>query len=107
MKKVIIILVLVAVCAGIGTVYYFNEKKENDELSSKISEAAISYFDKYVSVNDSKSMYKITLKMLKDTDENYDLAGFDGCDEEKTSATVFVNYKNGKAKKTEVLLNCK
>ena len=38
--------------------------------------------------------------------EEYDLKGLEKCDKTKTFANVTIDYKTGKAKKTQVELKC-
>ena len=59
--KTIIIIGVIIVVGAIG--YYFVNSNAGDssELSNKMKTASEDYFTKYISVNDTTSIYKITL----------------------------------------------
>ena len=111
MKKIIIAILLILIVA-ISTTAYFSYQKEQDktnELESKLDTASKSYFEKYISANDSANSYRVTLEDLEKANqngENYDLKGLEKCNKTKTYADVTINYKTGKAKKTQVELKC-
>lgn len=110
-KIIAIIVIIIIVIAVIAGYLYFNEKEQaNQELENKIDTAARDYFDKYVSTNDSRSVYEVTLEMLEEANQNgeeYDLSGLDNCQKQETLVKITVNYSNGQPKKTEVELSCK
>ena len=109
-KIIAIIVIIIIVIAVIAGYLYFNEKEQaNQELENKIDTAARDYFDKYVSTNDSRSVYEVTLEMLEEANQNgeeYDLKGLEKCDKTRTFSNVTINYKNGKAKDAQVELKC-
>ncbi len=112
MKKIIlIVLTLVILAAAGGTAYYYFKTEENKtkKLEAKIDNASRDYFEKYISANDSANIYVVTLKDLEKANqngENYDLKGLEKCNKTKTLANVTIDYKTGKAKKTQVELKC-
>lgn len=110
-KKIIVIIVLILIvgAAGAGYFYFQNTESETDELESKLDTASRAYFEKYVSANDSANSYKVTLEDLETANQNgeeYDLTGLEKCDKTKTFANVTIDYRTGKAKKTQVELKC-
>ena len=111
MKKIIpIIFLVVLIIGGVDVYFYFqNIDNQNTELENKMSTASKAYFEEYVSANDSNNIYKVTLQDLEKANqqgENYDLKGLEQCDKEETFANITINYKNGKAKETQVELKC-
>lgn len=111
MKKAIpIIILVILILGGVGIYFYFqNVDNQNVELENKMATASKSYFEKYVSANDSVNTYKITLEDLENANkngENYDLKGLEKCDKTRTFSNVTINYKNGKAKDAQVELKC-
>lgn len=110
-KKAILIIVLIIVVVGAIGAYLLlqNNEKHNNELENKMETASRSYFEKYVSANDSVNVYKVTLQDLENANKNgeeYDLKGLEKCDKTKTFANITINYQNGKAKKAQVELKC-
>lgn len=110
-KKVVLIIIFIVVILGVIGTYLFlqNNESKNNELENKMATASRDYFEKYVSANDSVNVYKITLKDLEEANkqgEEYDLSGLEKCDKINTFASVTINYKNGKAKKSQVELKC-
>lgn len=105
-SKTIILVGVIVVALAIGYYFLNNNGGENTELSHKMKAASKDYFEKNVSVNDTTSIYKITLERLENSGEEYDLSGLENCDKEKTYANVTVNFKNGEAKDIEVKLSC-
>ena len=105
-SKTIILVGVIVVALAIGYYFLNNNGVENTELSDKMKAASKDYFEKNVSVNDTTSIYKITLERLENSGEEYDLSGLENCDKEKTYANVTVNFKNGEAKDIEVKLSC-
>lgn len=105
-SKTIILVGFIVVAAAIGYYFLNNNGGENTVLSDKMKVASKDYFEKNVSVNDTTSIYKITLERLENSGEEYDLSGLENCDKEKTYANVTVNFKNGEAKDIEVKLSC-
>lgn len=110
-KKIFVIIVLILIVAvAIASYFYFQTaKSETNELENKIDTASRDYFEKYVSANDSANSYKVTLEDLETANQNgeeYDLKGLEKCDKTKTFANVTIDYKTGKAKKTQVELKC-
>ena len=112
MKKkifVIIVLILIIGAAVAGFFYFEGTEKETNELEKKMDTASRDYFEKYVSANDSANSYKVTLQDLEKANQNgeeYDLKGLEKCDKTNTFADVTIDYKTGKAKKTQVELKC-
>ncbi len=112
MKKkifVIIVLILIIGVAVAGFLYFEGTEKETNELEKKMDTASRDYFEKYISANDSANSYKITLQDLEKANQNgeeYDLKGLEKCDKTNTFADVTIDYKTGKAKKTQVELKC-
>ena len=112
MKKkifVIIVLILIIGVAIAGFLYFEGTEKETNELEKKMDTASRDYFEKYISANDSANSYKITLQDLEKANQNgeeYDLKGLEKCDKTNTFADVTIDYKTGKAKKTQVELKC-
>lgn len=106
-KKVskIIIIVILIIVIGIG-VYFFISSKGDTSSDKALKDAALDYFDKYVSVYSASSAYNITLKDLKEAEEDYNLKDYEGCNEEKTYVIVTINNTNGKVIKTEIKKNC-
>lgn len=110
-KKIFVIIVLILiVAAAIASYFYFQTtKSETNELENKIDTASRDYFEKYVSANDSANSYIVTLEDLEKANqngENYDLKGLEKCHKTNTYASVTIDYKTGKAKKTQVELKC-
>ena len=110
-KKVTLIIVLVIVILAIVGAFLFlqNNESHNQKLEDKMATASRDYFEKYVSANDSASVYQVTLEDLEEANKNgeeYDLKGLEKCDKTKTFADITINYQNGKAKKTQVELKC-
>lgn len=107
----VIILIVLAVCALLGSGIYMWNESNNETLKEAMEEPALDYFDKYMSVGTGASAYTVTLKELKEANENngenYKLDIFDKCDDEKTQAIIKINYANGKVDNIEVKLNCK
>ena len=102
-----IIIVGVIILIGAAGYYLLNSQNSGgSKLSNRMTNASRDYFEKYVSVNETKSIYKITLEMLEDSGEDYDLSGLENCDRDRTYANVTVNFKNGEAKDIEVKLSC-
>ena len=102
----IIILIIV------GGVSFFIFTKGNDEKMIKAMQTpAKDYFNNYMSVNSGANAYKVTLKMLKEANQNgadYDLSLLSNCNEEETYAMVSVDFSNGgNAKEATVTLKCK
>ena len=112
MKKkiiVLILLILIVIVAVIGFFYFKDTENQTNDLEKKVATASSDYFEKYVSANDSANSYKVTLKDLEEANQNgeeYDLKGLEKCDKTKTFANVTLDYQTGKAKKTQVELNC-
>lgn len=111
MKKAIpIIILVILILGGVGIYFYFQSvDNQNVKLENKMATASKSYFEKYVSANDSVNTYKITLEDLENANkngENYDLKGLEKCDKTRTFSNVTINYKNGKAKDAQVELKC-
>lgn len=107
--KVIIILVILVILVGALVAGYFWYQSHNKSLEGTMTETAEDYFDKYMSVNTGASAYKVTLKMLKDANkngENYELDNLADCDENKTVATVNIDYATGEVTETTVKLEC-
>lgn len=110
-RNIILMAVLIAVVIlGIGGYFYLGSTKTaNQELANKMDTASRDYFEKYISANDSVNTYKVTLEDLESANksgEEYDLKGLEKCDKTKTYADVTIDYKTGKAKKTQVELKC-
>ena len=55
---------------------------------------------------DSLDLGKEDLEKANQQGEKYDLKGLEQCDKEETFANITINYKNGKAKETQVELKC-
>ena len=93
---------------GISLIYFFMGRTSStkDELSEKMKHASRDYFEKYISVNETTSIYKITLDMLTNAPDNYDLSGMEKCDKNKTYSEVLVNFKTGKPKDITIKLSC-
>ena len=104
---VVIIVIIVSVVAGL---FFFRKSEENLKAEeNRMKEAAESYFDKYMSSNESTQVYEVTLGMLEEANDNgeeYDLTGLEDCSKTDTVAEITINYQNGKPKKTEVTLKC-
>ncbi len=110
-KKIIILIILILIItSGVVAYLYFKQNEEGiNELEKKIDTASRDYFEKYVSANDSANSYIVTLKDLEKANqngENYDLKGLEKCHKTNTYASVTIDYKTGKAKKTQVELKC-
>ena len=109
-KIVLIVLTIVIIIAIIGVILFVqNNETKKHNLEKKMETASRDYFEKYVSANDSASIYKVTLEDLESANKNgeeYDLKGLEKCDKTKTFADITINYQNGKAKKTQVELKC-
>ena len=104
-KKVIIIIAIVLLVLACGVGYYMYENSKQGESDDRVLvEAALDYFDKYVSVYSGSSAYTITLKDLKE--KNYQLDKFTGCDENKTYITITIDTANGKVIETEIEKKC-
>ncbi len=108
MGKSKLFVVLGVIIIGISLGYFFMGKttSTSDELSEKMDYASRDYFEKYISVNETTSIYKITLDMLYSSGEDYDLSGLENCDKNKTHSEVFVNFKTGQPKEVNVKLSC-
>lgn len=107
----VIILIILILIASLGFCVYRWNDSNNESLKEAMEEPALDYFDKYMSVGTGASAYTVTLKELKEANSNngedYKLDIFDKCDDEKTQATIKINYANGKVDNIEVKLNCK
>lgn len=107
----LIILIILILIASLGFGVYMWNNSNNESLKEAMEEPALDYFDKYMSVGTGASAYTVTLKELKEANENngenYKLDIFDKCDDEKTQAIIKINYANGKVDNIEVKLNCK
>ena len=103
--KIIIILLIVVVLCGLGYYLFFSTKNEK-VLKDKMIKASRDYFEKYMSVNDSTYSYVVTLSMLENAEEKYDLKGLEKCNKNTTKAELIINYNTGKPKKVKVELNC-
>lgn len=91
---------------AVGVVWFLYHKKGDDENNKVLKEAALDYFDKYVSVYSASSAYKITLKDLKKAETSYDLKMFEKCDDENTYVIITINNANGKVIDTEIRKKC-
>ena len=104
---VVMSVIIVSVVAGL---FFFRKSEENLQAEeNRMKEAAESYFDKYMSSNESTQVYEVTLGMLEEANDNgeeYDLTGLEDCSKTDTVAEITINYQNGKPKKTEVTLKC-
>ncbi|MBR3198543.1 MAG: hypothetical protein IKG27_00855 [Bacilli bacterium] len=105
----VIIIAVILIVALIGGFFFFAKSKTDKTLEKKLDTASREYFTKYMSANDSTSIYVVTLDMLKSANnqgEKYDLKGLEKCQGQKTLARVTIDYNNGEPKKVEVELNC-
>ena len=61
---VVIIVIIVSIVAGL---FFFRKSEENLQAEeNRMKEAAESYFDKYMSSNESTQVYEVTLGMLEE-----------------------------------------
>lgn len=107
--KIIVILVIIVCLVGVAVALYFWYQNHTKSLEEAIVVPAEDYFDKYMSVNTGASAYKVSLKMLKEANANgetYELEALDKCDEDKTVATVNIDYATGEVTETTVKLEC-
>ena len=104
-KKVIVIVIVLIVLIGIGG-YYFITIRDDGTKDKVLKDAALDYFDKYVSVYSGSSAYKVTLKDLNEAEEDYNLKDYEGCNEDKTYVIVTIDSVNGKVIKTEIRKKC-
>ena len=105
--KIVMVLVVLICIGGLG--FYFYQSTQNQEKEKQMKEASEDYFNKYTRTIESSSAYVITLKELKQANENgenYKLDQLEKCDENKTKATVNIDLSDGTISKTEVKLNC-
>ena len=105
MNKIGKILIVIIVLT-IGGYFIFINLNSSNNLEDKIKKASSDYFEKYISTNETMSAYKVTLKELIESGENYDLNELNKCDKEKTYAVISIDYKTGSPKKVEVELKC-
>ena len=105
----ILMLILIVLLFALG-IFLFKENKTSN-LEKDFSGFAKDYFNNYMSIGTGANAYKVSLKMLKETNDegltDYDLKKFNSCNESKTYAMVSFDYKTGKATKAEITLNCK
>ncbi len=102
-KKVLIITLLIVLLAG--SIYFFlNIGKEDNKSDKVLKEAALDYFDKYVSVYSGARAYDITLQKLIAKD--YKLEEFKNCNKEKTYVRLIIDQTNGKVIKAEIVKRC-
>lgn len=104
--KILIFMGITVIGISLGYLLMTKAGDGPSELKKKIDVASRDYFKKNISVNETTSVYKITLDMLYSSGEGYDLTGLDECDRNKTYSEVQVNFKNGKPKKVNVKLSC-
>ena len=103
-----LIIVIVLVLASLAVITIDNNNQKVMRGALKVP--ALDYFDKYVSVNSTSTSYKVTLKMLKEANqsgEKYKLKPLSKCDEEKTYATITIDFSTGKVTHTDLKLNCR
>ena len=109
-KKGIIWIIVIILVIGLALLFLLKESKTNT-LENEFSTSAKDYFNNYISIGTGANAYKVSLKMLKESNEEglteYNLKSFKSCNEEKTFAMVSFNYKTGKAVKAVVTLDCK
>lgn len=109
--KVIIVLVILIILVGAGLFLKIYIDNQNQKLENTMTKYAADYYDKYTPSRSNSSAYKITLADLKranqERGENYDLTQFDKCDENKTYATISIDYLDGKITETVIKLDCK
>lgn len=107
----IIIIFVIIILLGLAALGIYTWNNDNNlKLEKAFKEPALDYFDKYMSVGTGASAYTVTLADLRkanENGENYNLNNFDKCDNEKTKATISLNYSNGKVNKVEIKLSCK
>ena len=107
--KIIVILVILVILVGALVGGYLWYQNHNESLEETMAVTLEDYFDKYMSVNTGASAYKVTLKMLKEANkngENYELDNLADCDEDKTVATVNIDYATGEVTETTIKLEC-
>lgn len=88
---------------------FIKNNKDTKKIESQMRKASEDYYEKYISINDNTNTYIVTLEMLETANkqgENYNLKGLEKCKKQTTQSKITVNFKNGKAKKIEVELNC-
>ena len=108
-KIILVVIILVIIVVAVGGFILF-DKANTQKMSKEMETPALDYFDKYMSANTGASAYKVTLAMLKKANkngENYDLKALEKCSDESTTATINIDYSNGKVTGTTVKLDCK
>ncbi len=108
-KIILVVIILVIIVVAVGGFILF-DKANTQKMSKAMETPALDYFDKYMSANTGASAYKVTLAMLKKANkngENYDLKALEKCSDESTTATINIDYSNGKVTGTTVKLDCK
>ena len=79
------------------------------KLKTQMKEPSKQYYEKYMSINDNKNEYIVTLDMLENANkqgENYNLKGLEKCKKQTTLSKIIVDSKTRETKKIEVELNC-
>lgn len=106
---IIFVFILILILGGV-IAYFTVDFNDLDPAAEKaMKESSMDYFDNYASVSSSSVAYKVTLKMLKEAKSEgakYDLSKLKNCDENKTYATIVIDYSSGEAKDAEVTLKC-
>lgn len=108
--KIIFVVIILVIVLGAVVGFILFDKANTEKMNKAMETPALDYFDKYMSANTGASAYKVTLGMLKKANkegENYDLKVLDKCSDEKTTATINIDYSNGKVTGTTVKLDCK
>lgn len=109
-KLGLIIFIVILVLGAIGAlVYYIHDYQNTKKIETAMKKPALDYFDKYVSVNSGANAYKVTLGMLREANQDgeaYNLKALEGCDNEKTYATITVDYNDGSVKSVEFQKKC-
>lgn len=105
MKKIIgVIIVLIII--GLFCVNIYMKNQNNGELENSLKPIVEDYFEKYMNVNSSKNIYKITLQDLRKYSNEYDLQKFSNCSKQ-SYVNITIDYKTGKILKYESQLDCK
>lgn len=108
-KGVIGLIIVILIVLGV-LAFLIIDNNNQKNMKKALKAPMLDYFDKYVSVNSTATSYKVTLKMLKEANKNgekYNLKSLSKCDEDKTYATITIDFSTGKVMHTEYKLNCR
>ena len=106
---IIFVFILIMILGGVIAYFTVDFNKLDPTAEKTMKNLSMDYFNNYATVSSSAAAYKVTLKMLKEAKDEgaeYNLIDLNNCDEDKTYATIEVDYASGEAKDAEVTLKC-